>query len=739
MNDALIDAQEAAARELAKLLPSPDLLSNIAAVRADYAARQQANDAQLSSSVTTQVEQARAGIDALSKSQATIVSLRQNFMTIERLCKECDALIENHDMIQKLSVVRNNLNTTLKDVEGMLSIAVEASDAQQSLNDPKELIRTYEQLTALEGKRRFALAAAASRPEEAGKLRDYFEKDVSRTKDIFEQTLWDYIRDYLRLAKDSPQTLVRALTVVEMQEIYDTQLRDEQEEKAREARGGGEAMSPAKAPLSYKDKAYQQIQKAAEDRFFNLLNKLVKEDMKLALEEASSISNDLSDVYDYAAPCFPQRYDLFKYVVQLYTSFFVEMLQEFGKRAADIDNGDILKLMGWLKQTEDQMIELGVEESIATFPAESGSLEPLIEEYVKRMSTSMRNWLTNMLKTDMNPDYPPKPREDGRLCTPVAVDVFRLLGEQVQIVQEHSKGLMLFKAAQANLVIIADFQDLERERLKDPVTEIGLEILCAMVNNNVRCHDLAQELATSIVDDLEPKYSNQLDFADAANGFLEVAKEAVQLIVESIFADSGVKDLVTKLYTEAWLKDEVTESLVLTFQDYFSDIKSWIEERSFRRFAEACLEKTLVVYVNALVKTRGYINDLTIKRLERDEEQLHDFFRDSITERRLKDRLEALTDVRHLSSADCVESFTFSYSKLLDAHLDCPPELVEKLLALRDGISRKEQQEVITECKEVYEAKMKREESRGGKPKPGFLFSNVEALKQKSSAFPWVR
>ena len=41
MNDAAIEAQESAARELAKLLPSPDLLSNLARIRADYAARQQ--------------------------------------------------------------------------------------------------------------------------------------------------------------------------------------------------------------------------------------------------------------------------------------------------------------------------------------------------------------------------------------------------------------------------------------------------------------------------------------------------------------------------------------------------------------------------------------------------------------------------------------------------------------------------------------------------------------------------
>nr|GLL25318.1 exocyst complex component SEC6 isoform X2 [Ipomoea trifida] len=62
-------------------------------------------------------------------------------------------------------------------------------------------------LTALDGKRRFALAAASSHEEEVGRL--------------------------------SPQTLVRAIRVVEMQEILDQQLAEE----AAEAEGGG-AMTP---------------------------------------------------------------------------------------------------------------------------------------------------------------------------------------------------------------------------------------------------------------------------------------------------------------------------------------------------------------------------------------------------------------------------------------------------------------------------------------------------------------
>nr|GME13553.1 exocyst complex component SEC6 [Ipomoea batatas] len=201
VEDLGIEAKEAAVREVAKLLPAQEVLQSISSIKADYIARQQANDAQLSTMVAEQVEQAQAGLESLASSQKTINQLRENFIYIEKLCTECQNLIENHDQIKLLSNARNNLNTTLKDIEGMMSISVEAAAARNSLSDDKELIHTYERLTALDGKRRFALAAAASHKEEVGRLREYFE-DVDRTWETFEKTLWAHIANFLKLAKE---------------------------------------------------------------------------------------------------------------------------------------------------------------------------------------------------------------------------------------------------------------------------------------------------------------------------------------------------------------------------------------------------------------------------------------------------------------------------------------------------------------------------------------------------------
>ncbi|KAJ8420287.1 hypothetical protein Cgig2_016818 [Carnegiea gigantea] len=133
-----------------------------------------------------------------------------------------------------------------------------------------------------------------------------------------------------------------------------------------------------------------------------------------------------------------------------------------------------------------------------------------------------------------------------------------------------------------------------------------------------------------------------------------------------------------------------------------------------------------------------YIKEETIERMRLDEEVLMDFFREYTSVSEVESRVRILGDPRELASAESLVTFTLVYTNILEHQPDCPHDMVEKLVALREGIPRMDAKEikfilpnfspsmkrVVQECKEIYENSL----VGGNPPKAGLVFARVKCL-----------
>lgn len=434
--------EEEARRQFAQLLSRPEDLARLAEMQETVAAKLYRADLEVTAGLDAATDGLRAGLEALHAARMAVVDTRDNFASIDALCEEeGSGLANRHELIRDLAVMRVNLSRTIADAEAIVGLPEQAAAALELLSDERNLFACWEKLTALAQQAAPARAAletalrqshdsvsrAASRPAAT-----HFAA-IDEAVERFEASLWRSVRRSLFAGRGGCRALVRALRVVEQQELLDVLLASKAREHSTKGGiiGAGEHVDPELGVVGvkgFKKRVLLEVREAVEERFTMTVDSLISEDedddevndvdagrgqtgaaagtpppnIPVVLENLNVLMQQLTEAYDYAIPAFPPKYCIFEGVVApAWHSHITAFLGKLVGVARELSNADIIAVLNWYQSYAEQMAALGVE-------VEAAPPEPLKTPEAVAMPPP------SMLATQQTAKLPPSAKSGGK-------------------------------------------------------------------------------------------------------------------------------------------------------------------------------------------------------------------------------------------------------------------------------------------------------------------------------------
>ena len=396
MQDTADACKKEAMRQFSQLLSRPEDLARLAELQETVAAKLHRADLEVTGGLEAATDGVRSGLAALRAARRAVIDTRDNFASIDALCKEeGSGLANRHELIRDLAVMRVNLSRTMADAEAIVALPEQAHAALEMLSDERNLFTCWEKLTALTRRAapaRIALEAARRRPH-GGVSRacsrpaaTHFAA-INDAVESFEATLWRSVRRSLFAGRGGCRALVRALRVVEAQEILDDNLTAKAGERAATSGEGAEQdnIEHGVVRKGFKKRVLREVCEAVEERFTMTVDSLISDEddgdgggagkrqisntavhpppnIPVVLENLNVLMQQLTEAYDYAIPAFPPTYRVFERVMApAWHGHITASLGKLVRVARELSNADIIAVLNWYQSYADQMAALGVE------------------------------------------------------------------------------------------------------------------------------------------------------------------------------------------------------------------------------------------------------------------------------------------------------------------------------------------------------------------------------------------
>ncbi|KAM0749392.1 exocyst complex component Sec6 [Meredithblackwellia eburnea MCA 4105] len=736
-----------AASAVAEHLSTPPALSRLPLLRQRIQKERSSLQTSLSARAKEQVDSVRDGLQGLREARNGVEGVREALKEVEQNMSDPRQQIPGFGKLIEVSIVHRRFTQALEMVNSLRGMYDRLShisdllslDRADPLGPQTNLLQIHYHLTELETFRNETLAQAKrgrASTEAKQTLEQYFSK-LGSTIEEFESHFFRLAKELVAISRKGNASV--AVKIAKIAEVEGS--RDQKAIAIRMVKKSATVdvaarfrslQAEARTIKHYRAKVMDAVRascKEAIERSYAQHN-----DNGVAwLDNLDWIYEDLTVVEDQLVPKFPPDWKILTVYQKAYHKAMYEFLATWVKSGPDA--GSLLRLAQYTKEYKTTMMkELEVPEDFLQPPLLDGKEQDLIEDYFKLIVRKMDEWSSNLMKTEVSDfkrrEQPPEIDADGFYGMQGAVILFQMLNQQVDLALDSNQGSILARVVEEANRVMRDIQsqwikvleaDFKMQVEKPDQVPAGLvEYVMALANDQIKSADFTEGLNLR----LEPLVSNKYKtiiadkLNDAMDGFLDVAKKCVQVLIDVVFND--LKPATKALHSPSWYVDDPMTQIIETLKDYMvEDYQTHLNPNLFELLIEDIIDTFLINYLAAIRRSPKLRIPQAVDRMRDDINKAFDFFSLYKSRKELESYFDVLESVLTLISASKMMVFLdyWPFRKKYGPNL----QFVEAIMKARDDLDRSAVNDIMDSVKRKVQSETVAE------PEGPSIFSRVPA------------
>ncbi|XP_054753696.2 exocyst complex component 3-like [Lytechinus pictus] len=652
-----IDAIESASKRVENMLKRPDQLERVEQFKRREARKKASVEARLKTAMQSQLDGVRTGLTQLSSALNGVKEIRTWVLEVDAKYRECAELTSTLGEVKEVASQHSQLAAAVENLKHIFTVPENVKKTEMYIQEER-LLHAHKGLMELESSRDDLLyelhKQPSDNPTDNHLLQRYFS-EVEKLSDMLFKQIRLVLQRVLLIASRQPQLVVTCVRIIEREERIDKKMSD------REKMAGFKA--PGR-PKNWRKRCIDELQKVVNIKIeASQLEDRTMERMWLVrhLELIRQyMVEDLRIVKHLCVPLFPPDYKIFEFFIKTYIQHVSQHLQDL--IGSGLEHNEIIQMLTWITEFKGPMLlghpDLGIDIKKEPDALSDQMVEDLQQEYMKTLHTNIQKWMSNAMETDTkdwNGDMEPDADGEGYFRTQLAVIIFQMIEQNLQVSNQISKDL----TTKVVLLCVEELQlfiDTYRDAIRDYKTShmadrsqprFFFQYMVAIVNNFHSFIEFTKQLERRHLKLPVGETGSTSVFQSLIGAFNKLAGESLGDLLWEMFLD--LEPHLNQIITRPWFQhpgSPALDTVCITIEDYYNDFIH-LRPNYLESLVKELEKRTVTAYVKGMLERR-----MTFKLYEERKEAAEKITRESDTLERLFARLKRSED-RDTAPSQC--------------------------------------------------------------------------------------